>query len=277
MARLTAAGADVAGWARGETLARLSAGEALRLESYQGDWSGPVRVVPEPVSVPLVFVTCKSSDTPAVAAALPRGSTVVSAQNGIDNLEAIERYHDDAVAAVVYSQCRRVDPVTVRHTGNGFLVLGDVRVVEWLSAYGIDARLERDVVRAQWQKLMANAVVNALCMITQTEVGAVILDGRLRGVIRAALEEVAAVARGAGVSIGDDEVRHLHENVIDRLGHDSRPSSLQDLEAGRPTELEALTGAVLRRAELHGVSVPVLCTLHALAGLRERLGPVAAG
>ena len=90
LARLTEHGADATGWARGETYARLAAGEPLVLESPDGDWSGPVRVVHAPDGEwDLVIVCVKSQDTAEIAARLAPGPRILSAQNGVENPDVL--------------------------------------------------------------------------------------------------------------------------------------------------------------------------------------------
>lgn len=264
LARLTEGGADVEGWARGATYERLAAGEPLELRSYERPWSGPVRVVAAPQGpYDLTLVAAKSHDTGAVSAALHPGGIVVSVQNGVENPGVLRRRHPAVVAAVVYSGCERVDPVTVVHRSNGFLVLDDARVAGVLREHGVPCHVVPDVRVAMWQKLMGNVTVNSLCAVTGLPVGAILDGDELDGVALALLHDVAAVGAAVGVELEPG----LAERVlagIKSLPGDATPSTLQDRRAGRPLEVDALTGVVVRLADEHGLAVPTVRTLDAL-------------
>lgn len=270
LARLTESGADVTGWARGDTLERLANGEPLVLRSHQGDWSGPVRVVPEPDGpYDLVLVATKSHHTAEVSDRLAVGGVVVSVQNGVENHEVLGLRHPRVVPSVVYSGCERVDPVTVVHRSNGFLVLDHAETADWLGAHGVGTRLVDDVRPAMWQKLAANVCANSLTAITGLPVGPLFGREAIDPVALAAVREVVAVAAAEGIEI-DAGYPEVVLAGIKALPADATPSTLQDRRAGRRLEVDALTGVVVRRATGHGVPVP---TVAILDGLLRAVGP----
>ena len=264
LARLTEHGADVTGWARGETFARLARGEALVLESPDGDWSGPVRVVDAPGGDwDLVIVCVKSQDTATVAAQLPTGPRIVSAQNGIENPDVLRGYHADVLGCVVYSGCERLGPVHVRNEmAGGSLTIGDADAAEWLTGHGVPTTFTDDIELTMWRKLLANAVGNSLTAILRTRFGPLRAVPEIEDVARAAVTEVVAVGRAAGVALGPADVDATLAAFV-ALPEDKTTSMLQDLEAGRPLEVDGLTGVVVRRAAAHGVDVPTIRTFDA--------------
>lgn len=266
LARITEAGADATGWARGETYARLHEGQPLVLQSKDGDWSGPVRVVLEPDGAyDLTLVCTKSAQTAEVARSLFPGGVVVSAQNGIDNpgVLAANGQADRVVASVVYSGCRRIDPVTIRHTSNGVLVTDDDEVAAWMSGVGLSVRVVADVRSEQWRKLASNVASNSLTAVLDSLLGPVRDHPATAAVLGELVAEVAAVAQAEGVDLGGDLRAHVLAG-LKRLPAFNGTSTLYDRRAGRPLEFDALTGAVLRRADIHGIAVPVVRTVHAL-------------
>ena len=266
LARLAQGGADVTGLARGETYTRLAAGAPVVLQSRHGDWSGPVRVVAEadgPYDV--TFVCTKSEQTAEVGASLQRSGIAVSVQNGVDNPHTLAGLGgwERVVPSVVYSGCRRLEPTVFRHTSNGFLVLDDVEVAGWLNAHGVRADLVPDVRPRQWTKLAANVVQNSLTALLDSLQGPIRDHAALTRLRRDLIAEVAAVARAEGVDVGDD----LPAVVLagfERLPVGNGTSMLWDRRSGRPLEVDALTGAVVRRAARHGIDVPVTRTVDAL-------------
>ncbi|HEX6312847.1 MAG TPA: 2-dehydropantoate 2-reductase [Acidimicrobiia bacterium] len=265
LARLTQHGADVAGWARGETLRRLSSGESLRLESPDGDWAGRVRVVDAPDGrYDLVLVTVKSQDTPAIAPLIPPGARVVSVQNGVENAGTLARFHDHVDGCVVMSGCERVGATRIRNEqAGGHLVVEDGGLAAWFDAHGVAARTTPDVYDAAWRKLLVNVAGNSLTAILRARMGSVFAVPEIDDVARAALTETAAVARAEGAAVTDDDVAAALR-LLHGLPPDKTTSTLQDLEAGRPFEVDAITGVVVRRALDHGLDVPTVRTLDAL-------------
>jgi 2-dehydropantoate 2-reductase len=266
LARLTEGGADVTGWARGETYARLAAGEPLVLHSKDGDWSGRVRVVDHPdAPYDLTLVCTKSGDTAGAAAQLVTKGVAVSVQNGLDNpdvLAAAGRW-DRVVPTVVYCGCNRVDAVTVRHTSNGYLVLDDPHVAGWLAAHGVRTDLVADVVPVQWAKLAGNVVQNSLTAVLDTLQGPMRDHPALQGLQRDLCDEVRRVAIACGAPVAADFTDAVLAG-LQRLPVYNGTSMLWDRRAGRPLEVDALTGAVLRRASANGVDTPVVRTVDAL-------------
>jgi 2-dehydropantoate 2-reductase len=266
LARLTEGGADVTGWARGQTYAQLAAGEPFVLRSKDGDWSGAVRVVDRPdTAYDYTFVVTKSAATGDAAQRLVRGGVAISVQNGLDNPSVLAAAGgwDRVVPTVVYCGCNRVDAVTVRHTSNGYLVLDDAEVADWLNAHGLRARLVADVAPVQWAKLAGNVVQNSLTAVLDTLQGPMRDHPALQRVQRDLCDEVRRVGVACGVALPPDFTEAVLAG-LQRLPDHNGTSMLWDRRAGRALEVDALTGAVLRRAADQGVDVPVVRTVDAL-------------
>jgi len=266
LARLTEGGADVTGWARGATFSRLATGDALVLRSKDGDWSGPVRVVDRPDRpYDLTLVCTKSTATASVAGALVAGGVAISVQNGLDNPQVLGAVPGWArvVPTVVYCGCLRLDPVTVRHTSNGFLVLSDAEVGGWLAAHGVRADVVDDVAPRMWTKLAANVVQNSLTAILDSLQGPVRDHPDLHRLQRDLCDEVRRVGIAEGVDLPADFADVVLGGFA-RLPPYNGTSMLWDRRAGIPLEVDALSGAVVRRAALHHIDVPVVRTVDAL-------------
>jgi 2-dehydropantoate 2-reductase len=221
----------------------------------------------EPRSADVTLVTVKSYDTSDAADAL-RGTsdTVVSLQNGMGN----EEFLDDALDATVlggtatYGANLRDD--SVEYTGRGEVVVGDYRggssheaerVAETLEPLNSHATDEMDV--ALWEKLAVNCAINpttALTRLTNGEAAESASD-----VMRAAVEEVERVAHEQGVSLEGTPERALE---VARATAQNESSTLQDVRAGRRTEIDALNGFVVERARETDTYVPTNETLYSL-------------
>jgi 2-dehydropantoate 2-reductase len=209
-------------------------------------------------------VCTKSAQTEETSTAMYTGGTVVSVQNGVDNPAVLARRHERVIPTVVYSGCVRVDPVTVHHTSNGFLVTDDAELAAWLNDHGVRADLVPDVAPVQWRKLAANVVNNSLSAILDSFTGPFVGHPAMVPVIADLVAEVEAVARADGVALPDDFAAQVVAG-LQRLPAGNGTSMLYDRRAGRELEVAGLTGAVIRRAAQNGVAVPAVRTVDALA------------
>lgn len=217
---------------------------------------------------------------------LPANALVATVQNGIDNADA-------ARAALPGAR------VVAGSTTQGAVLLGDGRVhvvnrgttifarddaaapasedlAAAFVAAELDARVADDVGRLLWRKLLIVAAINPLGALTGRANGAIASDPDLTPLAQALCAEAAAVARAEGVDPGDpwDAVAAAAQATAA-----NRNSMLQDLDAGRPTEIDAISGAILRRARSHGLAAPLTETVLRLVRARERsaAGPTAPG
>ena len=228
-----------------------------------------------------VIVAVKSYATAAALAplrgVLPPRALVATVQNGIDNAGAVRAALPGARAIA-------------GSTTQGAVLLGDGRVRtvnrgrttfarddaatptsdDLAAAFveaGLDARVADDVGLLLWRKLVIVAAINPLGALTGSTNGAVASDADLVPLARALAAEAAAVARAEGVDPGD---AWAAVEAAARATAANRNSMLQDLDAGRPTEIDAISGAILRRARTYGLAVPVTETILRLVRARER-------
>jgi 2-dehydropantoate 2-reductase len=296
-ARLARAGSDVVLVARGPHLQAMRE-SGLRLIEPDGESVVRVEATDDLAVVrdaDFMFVTLKAHSVPAVAERLAKslgaGTAVVSAQNGIPwwyfqrhggelegtHLETVDpggmigRTIDPhrVIACIVYPATSVVAPGIVRHVEGERFSLGELdgnrteRVAALsgvLTGAGFKAPVQPRIRPELWGKLLGNAVFNPLSALTRASLGAMAESPVLAPVVRAAMEEVGAVAGRLGIEIPvsiDQRIRGAA-----RVG-DHSTSMLQDLEAGRPLEIDALTGSVVELAGRLGVPVPHLETIYA--------------
>lgn len=210
-------------------------------------------------------------------AVLPPHALVVSVQNGLDN-DAAAREALPAARVVAGSTTQgavALGPGRVRPTGRGTTTFGrddaahpsSDALAAAFTAAGLDARVVDEIAPVLWRKLVVNAAINPLGALTGRLNGAVTTDPDLAPLARTLAAEAAAVAAAEGVPIGDPW------SVVEgaaRATAANRNSMLQDLDAGRPTEIDAIAGAVVRRAAAHGIAVPLTATVAHLLAARER-------
>ncbi|MFB9122181.1 2-dehydropantoate 2-reductase [Paraburkholderia dipogonis] len=228
--------------------------------------------------VDLVIVFTKTMHTQAALAAASRilgpDTAILSLQNGLGNAERLARSAapDRVMIGVTTWPADKSEPGAVSSHGQGAIRLMSAdgshtgaleQTVQALNDAGLACHVDSNVWAAIWEKVAFNAALNSLCAVTQCMVGELtnIPDGEALAL--KIVSEVMAVARAHGVAANE---AHVASNVRDALAHHRahRPSMLQDVLAGRRTEIEAINGAVIEAAGKVGVDVPYT---HCLASL----------
>ncbi|HMJ32557.1 MAG TPA: 2-dehydropantoate 2-reductase [Baekduia sp.] len=304
-AALARAGHDVALLARGTHLEALRRDGVRVLGAGGDDYVVHPLATDDPQevgAVDAVVLAVKAHDqrtaAPAVRALLGPDASVVGAQNGMPwwyfhglpgpyegrHIESVDPRGAvsallppaRAIGMVVYLGARIVAPGVVETRPEAGLVIGEpsgaqtVRlqaVAGALADAGFPVRVTPDIRTEIWTKLMGNVSFNPISLLTRAGLGAMASDEGVRVVIARLMAEAVEVAR----AVGADPSMSIEERLAltERLG-DHRTSTLQDLEAGKRLELDALTGAVVELADLAGVAAPALRTIHALVDLEAR-------
>lgn len=223
-----------------------------------------------PARCDLALVTTKAFDTADAAAALTDtdAGCVLSVQNGLGNETVLrDRLDCPVLAGTCTYGARRTEPGVVACTGEGTITVGDpdggpsewaARVADGFSAAGLDTTASDEMPRLLWQKLAVNVGINATTALARTENGA-LTDGPASSVAAAAARETATVARSEGIDLADETAT----DAVERVAHNTRAnrsSMLQDIDAQRRTEVDAIVGPVADHAE----PTPVAATLAGL-------------
>lgn len=233
--------------------------------------------LPEPE---LVIVACKGTDLESAAERLAGhwpDAIVMTVQNGIGAGEVIARHGDwRLLTAVTFMSGTRyadthveyvLDTATWIGPGRGTTPDDARRVAELIASSGLEAEAFDDLRPAQWSKLIFNATVNTVAALTGLPHDLHFAEGQLGALVRALVDEGKAAASAAGVELWEDP---WEMNVLaTQRGHAHRPSMLEDVTAHRPTEIELITGALVREAEKHGVPVPLHTALYRLVKAKE--------
>jgi 2-dehydropantoate 2-reductase len=229
-----------------------------------------------PRSADLALVTVKTPDTESAARALEdcNPNYTCSLQNGLGNEEILTTHLDTVLAGTCTYGARLDGPGTVECTGLGEITLGTPdggpsepaeRVGRAFRAASIETTVTEAMPRQQWKKLAINAGINPTTALARVENGA-LRDDPLHGIATEAAHETARVAREQGIALTDEEVATALESVINATAGNTS-SMLQDVRAGSRTEIGAINGAVVERADSQ---VPVNRTLTALVRAWER-------
>ena len=293
-ARLAIAGEEASALARGDTL-RLVRAEGLRLEE-QGeefvaniDAAGDSRDLGEQ---DLVIIAVKAPALPGLASELRPligpDTMIVPVLNGVpwwfvegEPLKSVDP--DGSIAAaipveqivgcVVHASCSRSAPnhIVVKHADK--LIIGEpdgesrerlARLYAVLDHAGLRPDQTGNVRRAIWYKLWGNATINPLSALTRATCDLILADPECRSWMLDGMAELAAIGAAIGCPISESGEDRMQ--VTARLGA-FKTSMLQDVEAGRPIELEALVGAPREIARRFGIATPALDRLYKVTKL----------
>lgn len=234
------------------------------------------------VGIDALLVCVKSYDTAhaltVAADAIPASTDVVTLQNGLGNAETIGEHvpHANVVAGTTTHGATLDGPGHVRHAGGGdtrigrFFGTNDDAVDEIATVFtdaGIETTVISDVRTAIWEKVLVNAGINAATALARVPNGEM-TDGPGASILRDAVQEGVRIADADGRQVDPEMVDHAFE-VAERTAT-NRSSMLQDLEAGKRTEIDAINGALARRADHLDIHAPVNRTLTNLVRLAER-------
>ena len=273
-ARLAAAGNDVTFVARGAHLAAMR-GNGLKLDSELGHLHlAPAKAVAdarEVASADAVMFAVKMRDTESAAESLrglaAGGATIFTFQNGVESGPRIAKVvgPGKVVEGVARISAHIAAPGVIRQVGNfASLELGEAdggaspRVTAFHAACvaaGIAAKVSDNIKRALWTKFVFLAPMSGMTALTRGPIGPVVANSRSRALLQAAVEE--AVALGVTLRTGlvpEDAARTMRQ--LDGLPAGITSSMCHDLLAGKPIEVEGLSGAVARLAQEHGVPAP---------------------
>jgi 2-dehydropantoate 2-reductase len=256
--------------------------EGVTLVGADGDERAyPVRAVAraeECKGARLALVLVKSWQTPRAArqlkACLAPEGIALSLQNGLGNRETLTHYLGASRVAlgVATLGATLLGPGRVRPGGEGVIAIEKRKRLEPLAALlaGADFRVERhpDPSSLLWGKLVINAAINPLTALFSLPNGELVRRPPERALMAAAAHEAAAVARAMGVRLPYSDPVAAVETVA-RSTASNRSSMLQDVQRGAPTEIDAISGAIVRAGEHHGVPTPVSRTLWELVKARS--------
>ncbi len=241
----------------------------------------PIVLPDEAGPAELTIVAVKAHQTKTAAAALPRlmadGGLALSLQNGLGNLETLAEAvgPERLLGGVAFLGVTRTAEGQVILAGLGRLIIGlpagsqvrateTARVVAVLQLTGLECQEMPDIEAVLWEKLLVNVGINPLTALLRVPNGALPKLPEAWALSVAAAHEARAVARAAGVNLTVDPEESLSRVCAATAAN--RSSMLQDVLAGRETEIEALNGQVVERGAALGVPTPVNQCLTYLVG-----------
>jgi 2-dehydropantoate 2-reductase len=303
-AKLARAGCELSAVARGATLAALQR-HGLTLQESGEKISTPIKASSNPAQLgpqDLVIIAVKAPAMAQVAAAiaplLGAQSVVLTAMNGVPwwffdgfggryagtQLKAVDPDGSIAkaiparhiIGCVVHASCALAGPGSVLHHFGNKLIVGEpsgertARVRELLALFEkarFETVLSEQIQKDVWYKLWGNMTINPISAITGATTDRILDDELVLGFVSAAMLEAREIGARIGIPIEQrPEDRH---QVTRKLGA-FKTSMLQDVEAGKPVELDALVTVVKELAQLTQVPTPFIDTLLGLARLHAK-------
>src|SRR5579863_7010397 len=308
-ARMAQAGFDVTLFARGPHL-RAMRERGVQVKSTEGDFLARPTIassLEEVGPVDVVFLGVKAHGLPQLAPhlkpVLGPNTTVVSTQNGIpwwyfqgfggkwDGLR-LERVDpggvissaidaDRVVGSIVYFSTEITSPGVIQHNEGNRIPLGEPNgtrsersreIAEALIASGLRCPVTTRLRQEIWVKAMGNASFNPVSALTRATLAQMVRDPGVCSVIRNIMQEVEAVSH----KLGMDLPVSIDQRIAgaEKVG-EHKTSMLQDLEAGRSMELEALVGAIVELGERVGLPMPCTRTIYYCTKLLAESNPAA--
>ncbi len=283
--------------ARGETLRQLQT-KGWIFESAERRIISKVNAVSDASTLgnqDYVFLTVKSYSLNDISNLLPPllgpHTLVIPVINGIpwwfkgQNLEASSGIISSLVpphqilGAVAYPSCQCNAPGLVKHNGGTRLFFGEPlskigspatlrlqNFVSMLKSCGLDAVASEDIATEVWKKLLGNACFNPVSLLTNSSTDLLIDDPLVYELFKSMMAEIISVGAALGI--------HIETSITDRIAAtrklgNIKTSMLQDAEAGKFVEIEAILGSVLAIGNHHQISTPTLQSVFALARMRS--------
>ena len=302
-AMLSRAGEDVTLIARGPHL-RAMQERGVRVRGEIGDFQVDAKATDDPArvgEVDVVIITLKAQSLPALAPQirplLGERTSVVTAQNGfpwwyfhglgaewqgthieaVDPGGAISKHIDPerVIGCVVYPSTALVEPGIVWHIEGTRFAIGELTgaksercrlIADAFIRAGLRCPIRSDIRHDIWVKLMGNVAYNPISALTRATLIEIVQSPETRELAAAIMREVDSVARKLGIEMGISIEQRLEG--AEKVGR-HKTSMLQDIEAGKPTELEAIVGAVIELGERLGLSLPNTRSVYACVKLLE--------
>ena len=300
-AMLARSGEDVTLIARGAHL-RAMQERGVRVRGSLGEFEARPAATDDPSSVgpvDVVLLTLKAHSltemAPRLAPLIATETCVVSAQNGIPwwyfyrhpgewegtQLETIDPGGvintsidpSRVIGCVVYPSTVIIEPGVIEHIEGTRFAIGEPdgsksercrRIADAFIKAGLRCPIRTDIRHDMWVKLMGSVAFNPISALTRGTLAEIVQCAETRELAAAIMGEAESVARRLGVEIGISIEQRLEG--AEKVGH-HKTSMLQDVETGRPLELEAIVGAVVELGNKMGLSLPCTNAVYACVKL----------
>ena len=284
-AKLARAGQDVTFIARGAHLEAIRSNGLAVQSAKLGDFvvkapaeSDTARVGHVDVAIVSVKAYDNATALPMLKPLIGPETAVLTLQNGVDSVDEVAAVTGDhhVLGGTTYVATALEAPGLIVQTGvHRSIIFGEVfgitghvtprvkAIAEIMAAADIQVTAVPDARVPIWDKFVYLGAFSGFTGASRLPIGAIWKHPHVREMFYACCREIAAIAKAEGVTISADRFATLEEYMTN-IPPSTRSSLLIDLEQGKRIEVEALQGAAVRRAQKHGVPVPIVSTLYAL-------------
>ena len=279
-AKLARAGEDVTFIARGAHLAAIRAAGLRVRSSVEGEFVARTHAVDDPTGLPpadAVLLAVKAYGTEAVLdrarPVVGPDTAVITLQNGVQSVELIDRVlgAGHAVGGAAYIFATIAEPGVIEHRLLGRIAFGELdgrrtarveRMLAALQKASIPVELSADIRRVMGEKYLLMCAQGGMTALARVPSGVLRAHAPTWAMYRALVAEVAAVGRAEGVGLAPDAVDTVMKGA-EGLAPGAYSSLHHDLVNGKPLELEALHGYLIRLGQRHGVPTPMAAAVYA--------------
>jgi 2-dehydropantoate 2-reductase len=274
-ARLAQAGNNVTFIARGKHLAAIQK-NGLQLKSGKGDYlvkpANATADISEIKDIDLILVCTKTWQVAEVAKkikpVLTKNTMVISLLNGVENQDVlssvIDKKHVLGGLCLVVSKVE--DYGIINHMSyEPTLVFGELnqkiseralQIEKTLNEANITNRLSEDIFKEIWTKFLYITTVSAIGVLTRSTIGEMLASPEIYKMMRQTSAEIVAVANAKGIAIDEETIEKTFK-IIDKQPYNTTASLQRDMMEGKPSELEAQNGTVVKFGKLLGVPTPI--------------------
>lgn len=278
--KLSLGGAEVVFLSRGKTLETLKRDGLIIHSSGEKFEVKNAAFTDNPAALSgcdYILFTVKSYDTQAtidqIKPHVSKHTIIVTPQNGVSNDELLcDAFGKERVIpGMAKIGVNTLSPGVITHLSLGIIQLGEydgmetdrlIRLKKAFENAGVECVVSKTIQLDRWKKFIWNCTFNIVASITGLTLDRILDDAVLHDLCEKVMHELKTVAEAEGIDFGDEDVIKVRFEYTQKLGA-FKPSTLEDVEKGKPIELDAFTGTILKLAEKHKIDVPVNQTLYA--------------
>ena len=278
---LAQSGHDVTLIARGKHLETIRK-DGLKILNDDGHFLVKCDATDDPTSigvVDLVLLTVKTYQNdmaiPPLRSLIDSSTSVLCLQNGMDSYQSITRLLQiqDPLPGAAYIEASVQSPGIIRQSGtvvkivfgelNGTLSSRGTEIQKVLSDSGIDTQFTTDILKTLWTKFLFISTMAGITCLTRETLAQLVPKQDWPNIIIDCMKEIEAVGRGNNINLENDVVKTTMDYITESL-ENMQASMHTDLMAGRPLELDALNGAVVRAGKLADIPTPINSLIYAM-------------
>lgn len=261
--------------------------KGMHIKSVDGDIHFDKVMVSDDMSfvkdTDVILLCTKSYSTKEIAYKIKEkvnnNAVVISLQNGIENEEILSDIlgKERIIGSTVFIFSSSPAAGEIIHSGAGSIILGELdgTITERIEKYanmfsesGIPAKISENIKKDLWKKLFINASYNGFTAILGDSLKNIKKVPEANQAYYDILKECQMVAKAEGIDITDEETKKIFERFNQDNFLNVKSSTLQDIEKGKPVEIDAIQGAVVRKALKHNLKAPLNNLMYALIKLK---------